>query len=146
MDKNPFEWKHYNLQKITFTVGGKQHPLVPYEFNWRDHEVKRGYIDLLNALGFARSNLSPNLTLEMYRTYCSVFALDLHADQSGTDNIHFLKDGSVDVDFLFSAPLPDTITACFLSYHDFCLTFKRVPEKHKVLVTKESMSALLNKQ
>ena len=101
---------------------------------------------MLNALGFARSNLSPNLTLEMYRTYCSVFALDLHADQSGTDNIHFLKDGSVDVDFLFSAPLPDTITACFLSYHDFCLTFKRVPEKYKVLVDKQSMSALLGKQ
>ena len=85
-------------------------------------------------------------SVSAFLSYCLVFALDLHADQSGTDNIHFLKDGSVDVDFLFGEPLPNTVTVCFLSYHDFCLTFKRVPEKHKVLVTKESMSALLDKQ
>ena len=75
--------------------------------------------------------------------YCSVFALDLQADQCNNDHIHFRKDGGVSVDFLFRKALDRTITVCFLAYHDFCLTFQRVPGKHKIIVDKEPMNALL---
>ena len=141
MNKNPFVWHHHNLQKITYIVDGKQHPMVPYELNFDENDVKRGYMDLLNALGVARSNKSVNITMDMYTKYCAVFALDLQADFN--EQIHFRKDGSVGVEFLFRKALQKTVTVCFLSYHDFCLTFQRKPGKYNILVEKKPMNALL---
>ena len=146
MNKNPFQWKNYDLQKIQFFVEGRPYPIIPYDFDFNNDEVKQGYMELLNALGVARSNRNINLTVDMYKRYCSVFVLDLHADQCNTDHIHFQKDGSIDVQLLFRTPLPYTINVCFLAYHDYCLTFQRVPEKHKIIVTKEPINKLLEVQ
>ena len=143
MHRNPFEWKNYNLQRIQFFVEGRPHPIIPYDFDFNNDDVKQGYMELLNALGVGRSNKHINLTVEMYKKYCSVFVLDLHADQCNTDHIHFQKDGSVDVQLMFREPLRRTINVCCLAYHDYCLTFQRVPEKHKTLVTKEPINKLL---
>ena len=143
MNKNPFLWNHHDLQKITFIVEGKHYPMIPYDFNFGDGDIKRGYMDLMNALGVGRSNKSVAITMEMYVKYCSVFTLDLQPDQCNSEHIHFRKDGGVSVDFLFRRAVPKTLTVCFLAYHDFCLTFQRVPGKHKIIVDKEPMNALL---
>ena len=136
MERNPFDFSNYDLQKINFIVRGHHYPMMQYDFDFTNNNFHRPYMDFLNATGVGRSNASPHITMEMFKKYCSVFALDLQADQCNSQHIHAQKTGSVSVDLTFRANLDKNLTVCFLAYHDFCLTFKREDGKPKTVVDK----------
>ena len=127
--KNPFEFKNHDLQKIKFTVKGIEYPTVPYDLNFTENDVTRAYLDLLNTIGISRDNKSPNITLEMFKKYCTVFCLDLQPDQCNSYHIHQSDPGRVDVELSFRTQLANAITVCFYSLHDKVITFKRVKDK-----------------
>ena len=134
IEKNPFYFKNYNLQKINFTVRGLHHPMTPYDLDFENNDFHRVYMDFLNAIGVGRSNTSPHITMEVFKKYCSVFTLDLQPDQCNSHHIHAQKTGSVNVDVTFRANLQQNLQVCFLAYHDMCLTFKREDGKPKTVV------------
>ena len=138
---NPFEFKHHNLKNITFNVRGELYPRVPYDLNFAENNFHRAYMDYMNAIGIGRSNNSPNITMEAYKKYCAIFALDLQADKCNSEHIHASKSGSVDVSVSFITAPAVNLTACFFSLHDYCLTFQR--EEGKPRLTIENIDANL---
>ena len=134
MELNPFSWNHHKIQKISFTARGKHHPMVPYDLDFENNDFHRAYMDFLNAIGVSRNNTSPNITMEMYKKYCCVFALDLQPDQCNSLHIHSGKTGTVNVEMTFRSNLEQNLQVCFLEYHDQCLTFKREEGKPKIVV------------
>ena len=138
---NPFEFKNHNLQNITFKVRGELYPRVPYDLNFQENDFHRAYMDYMYAIGVGRSNNSPNITMEAYKKYCAIFALDLEADGCNSSHIHESKSGSIDVELAFREAPSDNLTVCFFSLHDYCLTFQR--EEGKPRLTIENVDANL---
>ena len=98
---NPFEFKHHNLKNISFNVRGELYPRVPYDLNFAENNFHRVYMDYMDAIGIGRSNNSPNITMEAYKKYCAIFALDLQADKCNSEHIHLRFCMKV---FLFKIP------------------------------------------
>ena len=138
---NPFEFKNHNLQNIKFNVRGELYPRVPYDLNFPENDFHRAYMDYMYAIGVGRSNNSPNITMEAYKKYCAIFALDLEADGCNSSHIHESKSGSIDVELVFREAPSDNLTVCFFSLHDYCLTFQR--EEGKPRLTIENVDANL---
>ena len=138
---NPFDFKPHNLQSISFNDRGELYPRVPYEFNFQENDFHRAYMDYMETIGIGRSNNSPNITMESYKKYCAIFALDLQPDQCNSGHIHSSKSGSVDVTLSFRRAPTDNLTVCFFSLHDRCLTFQR--EEGKPRLTIENIDANL---
>lgn len=134
MELNPFCFSNHNLQKINFTARGQHYPMVPYDLDFNSNDFHRAYMDLLNAIGVGRNNTSPNITMEMFRKYCSIFVLDLQPDQCNSLHIHAGKTGTVNVEMAFRDNLNQNLQVCFLAYHDQCITFKREDGKPKTVV------------
>ena len=88
---NPFDFKPHNLQSISFNARGELYPRVPYAFNFQENDFHRAYMDYLEAIGIGCSNNSPNITMEDYKKYCAIFALDLLPDQCNSSHIQFPK-------------------------------------------------------
>ena len=146
MQLNPFEFNNHNLQKINFNVRGYNHPMREYDFDFTDNNFHRAYLDFMYAIGVGRGNTSPNITFEMFKKYCSVFVLDLQADQCNSRHIHESKSGTVQVELTFRENLAKNIEVCFLAYHDYCLTFKRVEGKPRLVVENINANLLLAEQ
>lgn len=73
-------------------------------------------MDYMYAIAVGRSNNSPNITMEAYKKYCAIFALDLEADACNSSHIHESKSGSIDVSLAFRAAPQDNLTVCFFHY------------------------------
>ena len=93
--------------------------MVPYDLDFESDDFHRAYMDFLNAIGVSRNNTSPNITMEMYRKYCCVFALDLQPDQCNSLHIHSGKTGTVNVEMTFKENLDENLQFQELLYQLF---------------------------
>ena len=141
IEKNPFDFKPHNLQSISFNARNELYPRTPYEFNFPNDDFHRAYMDYLHAIGIGRSNNSPNITMDTFKKYCAIFALDLQPDTCNSGHIHSSKSGAVDVTLTFREAPTSNLTVCFFSLHDRCLTFQR--EEGKPRLTIENIDANL---
>ena len=140
---NPFEFRHHNLQNITFSARGDLHPRVRYDLNFAENDFSRVYMDYLEAIGIGRSNNSPGITMEAYKKYCTIFALDLQGDQCNSQHMHFTRSGPVDVTMTFRTAPPENLTVCFFSLHNYCLTFQREEGKPRLQIENIDANLLL---
>lgn len=140
---NPFVFKNHDVQNITFKVRGELYPRVPYDLNFQENDFHRAYMDYMHAIGVGRSNNSPNITMEAYKKYCTIFALDLESDSCNSSHIHESKTGSIDVSFAFRTAPTANLTVCFFSLHDYCITFQREEGKPRLKIENVDANLLL---
>ena len=115
--KNPFNFRHYDLQSLVLNVDGRSIPTKPLSPNFTKGHVLDCYDSLYYALGTQFDNLDNDITIDAYCKGCTIYAFNLTPDNCPHNNT--TRTGSVDLSMRFGTALPETISlVCYASYEN----------------------------
>jgi hypothetical protein len=107
--KNPYNFKHHNLNFLALYLDGQQIPSKPLTPNFARNCYTRSYMSLFTSTGKGFQDEGNHITRSDYAEGYTLFAFDLTPDLS--DNAHFnlIKQGSLRVEMHFAEALQRTI-------------------------------------
>ena len=109
-DKNPFNFKHYDLTSLKLYLDGHEaHSIKPIEMNFATHQYINGYLSLFSGVGKLRRDEGNEISRDDYVSGYTLFAFDLSPDLSEDKYFQLVKEGSVRLDVKFTNALPNTI-------------------------------------
>ncbi|GFV12877.1 uncharacterized protein TNCV_581911 [Trichonephila clavipes] len=105
--KNPFNFKNYNLSYISLSENGVQIPMSAYTPSYKNNLFARNYLSLFTDL--AQNNT--NVTLEEYKNNTCLYIFDLTQDFSASDTFrNVARSGDISVHLKFDEDLQETLT------------------------------------
>lgn len=117
-DKNPFNYKHYNLTSLSVCVDGKQVPSKPLRPDFANGQYARAYVNLFAATGKFGEDEDNYITYADFANGDALFAFDLTPDLSADSDVHtHLRRGNLRVELSFKENLTETVT--LLTYGEF---------------------------
>lgn len=105
---NPFNFKHFNLSKIAFSIDGEETPYKAIELNYPDNYVQ-GYYSLFTGVDKSVSMRGNSISREEYPGGYALYAYDLTADLCSGDHFNLVRNGNVRLSLQFTTPLPNAI-------------------------------------
>lgn len=123
---NPFNFRHFDLNSIQLTVGGKPFPRRPMEFNFTDGLFIDGYMSLYIGTGQYGSDEGNMITRDEYSRGFTLMCFNLTPDLNYEDD-HYngMETGNVDVTLTFRNALPETINVIALAEFDNTIELDR---------------------
>lgn len=121
LDRNPYNFHHFNIQRLCLNVNSVQIPAQALEFKFSNEQGNistRGYQSLFSALGIHYHDRGHQISKELYDKGAFMTAFDLTPDQcynSHYDNL--LNHGSIRIEGRFEKPLEEAVTC--LVYCEF---------------------------
>jgi hypothetical protein len=116
--KNPFNFQHFNLNKIAILVNSKNAVYnKPIELDFTNGKYIRGYYSLFEGIDkpiFATGN---GISREDYAQGYTLFAFDLTPDLSSSEEFNLLKTGNLSIDLSFKEPLTSPLS--LIAYLEF---------------------------
>ena len=125
LEKNPLVYKHHNIKEIVFHVNGKAYPANRYDFNWTNGDFLTGYFDLMKGIGAGSDNVSPNVSLDVFKDHAAIFCFDRSPDDCCGVHTHLPMTGQVHVELIFSEELAGPVTCVFYAFYQKLLKFSR---------------------
>lgn len=116
-DKNPFNFKHYNLSQIKVYLDGQQQHIKPLEPNFPNNQYIAAYMSLFTGTGKQMKDEGNDLDRTDYPGGYTLYAFDLTPDLAELDHFNLSREGSVRVDLRFANALANTINV--LAYAEF---------------------------
>ena len=104
-NKNPFDFKHFNLNFISLYVNGRQVPRTPIQPDFRNKRYARAFYSLFSELGLANKNEGNALTLEDFEGGNAFYTFDLSPSVLDGNQIELIKAGSVRLELKFGEVL-----------------------------------------
>ncbi|GFQ74037.1 uncharacterized protein TNCT_489071 [Trichonephila clavata] len=105
--KNPFNFKNYNLSYISLSENGVQIPMSAYTPSYKNNLFARNYLSLFTDL--AQNNT--NVTREEYKNNTCLYVFDLTQDFSASDPfMNVARSGDISVHLKFDEDLLETLT------------------------------------
>ena len=118
-EKNPFNFKHFDLNKISLTIDSKE---VPYnqalKFDFENKEYIRGYFSLFEGIDRPVLTTGNNISREDYSGGYALYAYDLSPDLCSGDHFNLLKTGNLVLELTFSKSLTKPVTAVVYMEYD----------------------------
>ena len=108
-EKNPFNFKHYNLSQIKVYLDGQQQSIRPLEPDFRNNQFISSYMTLFSGTGKQYMDEGNQIHRDEYAKGYTLYAYDLTPDLGEDDHFNLIKEGNVRVDMKFSVALPNTI-------------------------------------
>ena len=106
--KNPFHFKHYNLNYVQLKRGSKLYPTTPLLLDFANNNFNRAYDSTFNITGQKFADWSHGLTKNDYKNGSSIFAFSLtDADCSHHESLVY---GSLDLNLRFAEALNETVS------------------------------------
>lgn len=121
-NKNPYNFKHYKIQRLNLSVNSVQIPTQALEFNFDEKNgnlSSRGYQTLFSGLGIHYHDKGHQVTKELFDKGAFLTAFDLTADQcynSHYDNL--LNQGNLRIEGRFETALTDAVTCLVYCEYD----------------------------
>ncbi len=116
--KNPFAFKHYDLEFLAVYVDGQQYPSKPLQLNFESGSAVREYYQLVMTTGRHLKDqplcIGRNDFLNGYTRY----AFNLTPDEECGQHISLIKSGNIRVEARFRKPLPNTINLIVYAVFD----------------------------
>ncbi|XP_054769406.1 uncharacterized protein F54H12.2-like [Lytechinus pictus] len=116
--KNPYNFKHYNLNYISITVDGEPLPMRPLRPCFEDGG-SQNYIEAYNTLFMGTSRLFSDrgiaINREEYARGYTLYAFDLTPDLSDGCHLNLVKEGNVRLEAGFDVALPNTLNCIVYS-------------------------------
>ncbi|XP_041464631.1 uncharacterized protein F54H12.2-like [Lytechinus variegatus] len=116
--KNPYNFKHYNLNYISITVDGEPLPMRPLRPCFEEGG-NQNYIEAYNTLFMGTSRLFSDhgiaINREEYAQGYTLYAFDLTPDLSDGCHLNLVKEGNVRLEAGFDAALPNTVNCIVYS-------------------------------
>ena len=116
-DKNPYNFKHFNLSSIGIYVNGASLPAHPIKCNFDNNFYLNGYHSLFTTTGkFARDEGLDILRTD-YKNGYTLFGFDISPASCNGGHQELIKRGTVRISIDFDAALPNSVTV--IAYADF---------------------------
>ncbi|GFS85287.1 uncharacterized protein TNCV_75421 [Trichonephila clavipes] len=107
MKKNPFNFKHYNLNHISLSENGIQIPTTAYTPDYAKDLYARNYLSLFTDLAQHKTNVS----YDDYKENICLYVFDLTQDKSASEPFgNVTRSGDISIHLKFAAELPETAT------------------------------------
>jgi hypothetical protein len=112
--KNPYNFKHFNLNRIVLLVNGDQYPQIAYNPDWDNNQCGRPFHDLLDAVGCIDTDKSCGVTLPMFKKGFTIFAFKIAPINPAFGVQSPMKVGNCRLEMEFSKPTDVNINAMVL--------------------------------
>ena len=116
--KNPFHFKHFDLNYISITVDGEPLPMRPLRPSFGSGNGQN-FIEAYNTLFLGTNRLFTDkgiaINREEYAKGYTLYAFDLTPDLSDGCHLNLVKEGNVRLEAGFDAALPNTVNCIVYS-------------------------------
>ncbi|XP_058632031.1 uncharacterized protein F54H12.2-like [Onychostoma macrolepis] len=130
-DKNPFAFKHYNLEFLAVYVDGQQFPAKPLQPNFAAGAAVREFYQLATATGRHLKNQALSINRDDFLRGYSLYAFNLMPDEDCGQHISLIKSGNIRLEARFRQPLTHTINLIVYAVFDSII---EVSNRRQVLV------------
>jgi hypothetical protein len=118
LGKNPYNFKHFDVNYISLRYNGELIPAEPYTPNFEKNLYHREYRDFFDNLGIHHDDVGNAVTKKYYKGGMTLFAFDFSPDLCNSFHSHPTKTGTIDLELKFTKVLPAVITVLvFASYN-----------------------------
>ena len=107
--KNPYNFKHFSVNKVQLYVDGQQQLVRPIETNYANNHFIPGYMSLFTASGKYMKDESLDISRDDYSHGYAFYAFDLSPDLTDSGHFSLMKEGSLRLDFAFANALVNTV-------------------------------------
>jgi hypothetical protein len=108
-ERNPFNFKNYDLNQIKVYLDGQQQLIRPIEPNFGAGQTIMAYMSLYAGTGKQQRDEGNDISREDFARGYSLYCFDLTPDLAEDDHFNLAKDGNVRIDVKFGTALPNTI-------------------------------------
>lgn len=122
LDKNPFNFQHYNITDISLVVNdvvvGGQPLRVNFDSsNGRGRDYVTAYNNMFSTTGTEGADFGNNISLEDYANGYALFCFNLEPFAKPGKYLNLIKTGYVRLSLQFAEPLPETIVLVVFTEH-----------------------------
>lgn len=135
-EKNPFNYQHFNVGKITLTKNGLEYPTPPITPDFENGNYVEAYRHFLSSIQADKSPFVPDITPEEFANGSFLISWDMSPDQYGGDDPQMLvnRTANIKLSIEFRRPLPKPITLIFYYQLESRLTINQFRQiTHEVI-------------
>lgn len=119
LNKNPFEFKHFNYNYLALYIDSTQIPSRPLTPNFEKKLYTRSYYTLFEGSGIYFNDTGNSISHEDYPDGYCLAAFDLTADLSCNEpHWNIIKSGTLRAEIRFSTPLTSTVNLIIFAEFD----------------------------
>ena len=115
--KNPFNFKHYNINKIGCFANGESLPTQPLKLDFENDHYLDGYRSLFTSTGKLNRDEGIDVSRKEYKSGFSLFGFDISPSICNGGHQEPIKRGTLRLELVFQKALRNTVTV--LLYADF---------------------------
>ena len=117
--KSPFNFKHFNLNKIGLFRDGEMVPSQRFTPDYGNNFFMRAYNNTMDTLNYFNTDDSNGMTIEHFLNGYNLYAFDLTPDATNQGpHRHLIKSGSMRLELGFSTPLLGAVTVMMFAVID----------------------------
>jgi hypothetical protein len=116
--ENPYNFQHFNLQKISLSVNGTTVPASPYEMDYKNRYFIKPYRALFDSIGVYSDNLGNDITPKKFKGGNAFYAFDLSSDCCNGEHEHEAYLGIIDISLSFRETLNEAVEVIVYSSYN----------------------------
>jgi hypothetical protein len=124
-DRNPFNFKHFDLAQLKIFVDGQQMNLRPLDLDFEHHNYVQGYMSLYEGTGKFGRDEGLDITRYDFANGYALYAFDLTPDLAENDHIQLQREGTIRLDLRFRSQLAQTINCVVYAESETILELDR---------------------
>ena len=130
-DKNPFNFKHNDMDKCYLLVNGEREPLNPTSLDTTNNRSRVAYSSMLKSVGIDDlDDRDIGITLNDFLGGCFIIGFDRTIDKCNRFHTHPTNRGSIDLYLKLHSNLEDSIRVIVYSSYSSFLTFDKNNNVH----------------
>ena len=130
-NKNPFAFKHYDLEFLAVYVDGQQYPANPHQPDFQSGSAVREFYHLALASGRHLKNQALSFDRTDFLQGYTLYAFNLTPDEECSQHVSLVKSGNIRLEARFRQPLPHAINLIVYAVFDSII---EVSNRRQVLV------------
>ena len=117
--KNPFNFQHFNINKLALYADGDYVVYKPFEPNFKKNECLREYCSTFMSLNMFNTDDSNGVTYEQYKKGYFYLLYDMTPDSNlGSGSVNISKPGNLRLELSFESPLKTTVNVLLYAIYD----------------------------
>ena len=130
-NKNPFAFKHYDLEFLALYMDGQQFPAKPLQPQYLEGNAVREFYQLALASGRHLKNRAMLVDREDFLNGYTLYAFNLTPDEECSQHLSLIKNGNIRLETRFRQPLPNTINVIVYAIFDSII---EVSNRRQILI------------
>ena len=117
-NRNPFAFKHFDLEFMAIYVDGEQHPSKPLQPHYGNEAAVREFYQLALSTGRHLKNKAMIIDREDFMAGYTLYSFNLTPDEDAGHHMSLIKSGNIRLEARFRQPLPHTINLIVYAVFD----------------------------